>query len=218
MRGRFLTFEGVEGAGKTTQAAMLAEYLRRRGIPVMVVREPGGTEGGEAVRAILLQERLQWTATAELLLFLAARAQLTETVVRPALEVGTWVICDRYADSSVAYQGYGRGLGPEAVRNANRLATGGLKPDATVLLDLPVRVGLERQYSRNRMEGEPVAFHERVREGYLQEAALEPDRCVVIDAGGSAEQVHAEVLQKLMGKGILAPACEVSQVTLETSP
>lgn len=218
MRGRFLTFEGVEGAGKTTQAAMLAEYLRKRGIPVMLVREPGGTEGGEAVRAILLQERLQWTATAELLLFLAARAQLTETVVRPALEVGAWVICDRYADSSVAYQGYGRGLGPEAVRNANRLATGGLKPDVTVLLDLPVRVGLERQDSRNRMEGEPVAFHERVREGYLQEAALEPDRFVVIDAGGSADQVHAEVLQKLMGKGILAPVSEVGQVTLKASP
>jgi dTMP kinase len=192
--GWFVTFEGPEGAGKTTQIGLLAEALRARGHTVTRTREPGGDPVGEKVRELLLH-RDEIGAEAELLLFAAARAQNVRSVVRPALEAGHVVLCDRYTDSTLAYQGYGRGLPADLLARVNAFATGGLVPDRTILLDLPPAEGLARQRAeeQNRLDRERMPFHERVREGFLAVAREEPERLLVIDAARPVEAVATDV-------------------------
>ena len=182
--GLFITFEGGEGCGKSTQAKQLAAELERHGHRVTLTYEPGGTPLGEELRRCLKRARDGGiTAEAELLLFAAARSQLTTTVLLPALEQDSVVICDRYSDSTVAYQGYGRGLPLTTVATVNQIATRGLRPDLTVLLDMdPTRALLRKGRSRDRFEHESAAFHERVRNGYLALAQAEPIRWLVLDA------------------------------------
>lgn len=192
--GLFITFEGVEGAGKSSQIQRLRDILRSDGISVYTTREPGGEPVAEAIRGVLLAEGRVIDPTTELFLFLAARAQVTSQVIRPHLLAGETVICDRFIDSTVAYQGYARGHDVETIRNLNRLATDGLTPDLTILLDLDPAVGLARQKDRNRMESEAPAFHQRVHDGYMTEAALNPTRFRVIDASLSPAEVFRDVL------------------------
>jgi len=183
--GLLVTLEGGEGSGKTTQASALAKHLEERGHPVCFTREPGGTELGLAVVRLLRESEggLTLTPLAELLLFEADRAQHVSEVIRPALAAGKTVICDRFTDSSLAYQGYGRGLGLDLIRRLNDEATGGLIPDLTLLLDVPPEVGLSREGAQLDVTGrESLEFHERVREGFLALARGEPERFVVIDA------------------------------------
>lgn len=208
-RGIFLTFEGIEGSGKTTQAARLAECLRSAGWAVTLIREPGGTPLAEAVRALLLaREGAAPEPLSEAFLFQAARADLVAKVIEPALTAGAVVIADRYADASVAYQGIARGLGRDRIEALNALATGGRSPDRTYLMDLPVDVALSRVRSRagkaspaaadaamTRLDAEPVAFHEKVRAGYLEIAASHPARIRVWDATESPEQQAAGLWQ-----------------------
>ena len=186
MSGRLITFEGGEGTGKSTQIALLAERLRESGHIVVTLREPGGTSVGEAVRAVVLDtEHVTMNPRAELLLYEAARAQLVDEVIRPALDRGVIVLCDRYRDSSTAYQGHARGLSLEMVRDLNHAATGGLVPDLTILLDIDPLEGLRRATKSavaDRLESEDLAFHERVREGFLAIARAEPERVKVVDA------------------------------------
>jgi dTMP kinase len=203
-RGKFITFEGVEGSGKTTQARLFCETLRKQGLEVVETREPGGTALGEEIRKLLLAHSdSSPTAIAELLLFLAARSQLVGEVVIPAVEAGKWVVCDRFSDSTLAYQGYGRGLDIDATRRMNEIATGGCTPDLTVVLDLDVETGIRRAIEKkgefsevaggDRMEKEAREFHDRVRNGYLDLARQEPDRIKVIPATGSIEEVQRAV-------------------------
>ncbi|MBM3493095.1 MAG: dTMP kinase [Armatimonadetes bacterium] len=192
--GLFVTFEGVEGSGKTTQARLLAESLLGGGTQAVLLREPGGTPLAEEVRRILLHEAASMCPEAEVLLFLASRAQNTAERIRPALAEGQVVVCDRYSDSTIAYQGYARGGDLAGIRAMITYATGGLEPDVTLLLDLGVEVGLSRQTTRNRMELEPEAFHRRVRDGYLAEARRDPERIRVLDASGTVEDIHRMVL------------------------
>jgi dTMP kinase len=207
MRRRPLTsaliaFEGVEGAGKSTQLDLLRRELERRGREVVVTREPGGTPVGERVRAVLLDPVADLCPRTEALLFAAARAQLVEQVIRPALHRGAVVLCDRYLDSSLAYQGGGRGLGRGPVEEVNRFATGGLLPDLVVLLDLDPAEGLRRrQGDRDRIEAQDLGFHRRVRDAFRELAAGEPKRFAVVDAAGPvgevAGRVHAAALEHL---------------------
>lgn len=207
MSGRFVVVEGVEGAGKTTQVARLADWLAARGVPHTVAREPGGTRVGEAVREVVLNRLdLDVPAETELLLLLAARAAFVRRVVRPALERGEVVVADRFEHSTLAYQGYGRGLDLAEVERLNRFATGGIRPDVTLILDVPVDVGMARQRREgkdsDRMEREGRAFLERVRGGYLALAGRDPSARLV-DAAGSPDEVHravvAAVVQELGG-------------------
>jgi dTMP kinase len=196
-RGFFITFEGVEGSGKSTQIRRLAAGLRRRGVRVVVTREPGGTPAAEQVRRLLLARGCHWPAISELLLVNAARAAHLEEIVRPALHRGAWVLCDRFTDATVAYQGHGRGLPLAAVRAVNRLATGGLRPDRTLLLDLPAGRGLRRARRRkagaSRFEDEADTFHRRVRAGYRRIARREPGRVRRVLADGPRSAVGARV-------------------------
>lgn len=197
MSGRFVTVDGGEGAGKTTQMGFMREYLERRGCRVVVTREPGGTLLGEEIRALLLGHRDGgMTLTAETLLMFAARAEHLEQVIRPALAAGCWVLCDRFTDATYAYQGGGRGLPLERIAVLEEWVQGTLRPDLTLLLDLPVATGLARAGKRSmadRFEREDVDFFERVRAMYLERAAHEPDRYRVVDASQSVEVVQAEV-------------------------
>lgn len=201
MKGRFITFEGIEGSGKSTQIEGLAAALRRRGISVLVTREPGGTPVAEAIRNVLLDVRNGALQPAtELLLYVAARAQLVGEIIRPALEAGTTVLCDRYADSTTAYQGFGRGASFEAIAQLHAIAAGGLEPDRTFVLDLPVAEGLARARMRgraDRIEQEPTAFHERVRAGYLELASRHPQRIVLLDGLQTPETIASQVLAAL---------------------
>ncbi|MCA1818330.1 MAG: dTMP kinase [Acidobacteria bacterium] len=197
----FITFEGIDGCGKSTQTRLLASVLRLRGVEVVTTREPGGTPLGQKLRHALLEAEGQVDPLAELLLYAADRAQHVRALVRPALAAGQIVLSDRYADATVAYQGAGRGFEPELVAQIVGLATGGLKPDLTLLFDLPVAAARERASSRtrngrvhDRLDGEDPAFHTRVREAYLQIAREEPARVRVVDAGASVEETHAQVL------------------------
>ncbi|MBI2955069.1 MAG: dTMP kinase [Chloroflexi bacterium] len=190
----FITFEGPEGSGKTTQTQRLNRYLGERGADVVLVREPGGTALGDRLRNLLMfGAEIRITSRAEVLLFTAARAHLIDQVIRPHLGKGGVVICDRYADSTVAYQGWGRGLDVGEIAVINRFATGGLLPDLTFLLDVSPEIGLARNQKErraaDRFELEEVDFHRRVREGYLQMARSEPGRWVVVDATLPVEQV-----------------------------
>lgn len=201
----FITLEGSEGSGKTSQLPALEEFLRHQGVPLYVTREPGGTPIGSQVREILMgMENKAMHARTEILLFCASRAQLVEEVIRPRLAAGQVVLCDRYADSTLAYQGYGRGVDLDWLRRLLDFATGGLKPDLTLLLDVDVEEGLRRKRSSrewNRLDAEEVAFYQKVRQGYLAMAAAEPQRWVVIDAGLSKPQVQqamrAAILERL---------------------
>jgi len=208
-RGLFITFEGGEGSGKSTQIARLARRLETAGVRVRALREPGGTPVGEAVRALLLDpDHTGLDATAELLLYEASRAQLVADVVEPALEAGEVVLCDRFYDSTTAYQGYARGLSLERIRALNMIATGGLAPDRTIVLDLEPATGIERatQFSTDRLEGESLAFHQAVSRGFHSIAAEEPDRVRIVDASGSAEDVAELVAAALAGLPALAEA------------
>ncbi len=178
-RAPFITLEGIEGAGKTTLCHTLAEWLRAQGVPVLTTREPGGSSIGSYLRELLLSYPVE--PRAELFLFLADRAQHVCERIRPAVEAGQWVLCDRYADSTIVYQGYGRGLDVEILRTLNQIATDGLEPDLTLLIDLPVEVALGRAQEPNRFEREQIEFHERIRQGYLQESRREDRRYVVLD-------------------------------------
>jgi dTMP kinase len=195
----FITFEGPEGCGKTTQLRLLAAHLRDQGHDVLITREPGGTGIGDRVRAILLDPaHTEMLPPTEFLLFSAQRAQHVGQVIRPHLEKGGVVLCDRYADSSLAYQGYGHQLDLDTLRTITRLATGGLVPDLTLCLDVPVEVGLRRKAGGrgdawNRMEQKEMAYHQRVRAGYLDMAAQEPERWVVVDATADVRAVWAAI-------------------------
>lgn len=206
----FITFEGSEGSGKTSQQAQLAEYLAALGYSLLATREPGGTPIGEKVRAILSD--LDHTALhprAEILLFQSSRAQLVEQVIRPRLDEGFVVLCDRYADSTVAYQGYGyRLVDLDLLRTIVDFATGGLKPQLTLMLDVDVEEGLRRRARGgewNRLDAYDLAFYQRVRQGYLEMARAEPERWVLIDAGKKPDEVQeairAVVLERLKEKG-----------------
>jgi dTMP kinase len=195
--GRFVVFEGIEGAGKSTQLERLATRLRARDLPVVVTREPGGTALGERLRSLLLDPALEgMTAETELLLIFAARAQHLRQVIEPALAAGHWVLCDRFTDASFAYQGAGRGLGAGRVAVLEDWLQGDLRPDLVLLFDLPVALGLGRALARgkrDRIEGEDVAFFERARAGYLARAAAAPERYRVLDASVGLDQVEAAV-------------------------
>lgn len=197
MSGLLITFEGVEGAGKSTQIALLRDRLVSRGITVFACREPGGTPAGESIRSILLSTENPVVPQAELLLFLAARAQIVETVIRPRLESGEVVLCDRFVDSTTAYQGHARSGDLDLIRRLNHYATDGLKPNLTVLLDLDPALGLARQPDHNRMEQESLAFHIAVRNGFLEMASAEPERFLVLDASGPIAEIHAAITARL---------------------
>lgn len=191
--GRFITLEGVSGAGKTTQARRLAEELRRQGRRVVVTRDPGGTRAGEAIRRLLLEQDEPLCPEAEIALFFADRAQNLAEVVRPALARGEIVVGDRFTDSTLAYQGRARGLAPSRILEVDRGITGGFRPHLTLVLDLPAEVGLGRLEQRDRIEREEVRFHERVRAGFRAIAEADPDRVTVIDAAAPPDAVFAEV-------------------------
>jgi dTMP kinase len=194
-RGRFITLEGIEGSGKTTQAALLRDFLTSKGHDVVITREPGGSPIAEKIREILLDPRnLKMVPLAELFLYEASRTQHVAEVIRPALEAGRWVLCDRFFDASTAYQGNARGLGMKMVAELNLVATSGLVPDLTLVLDLPVEVGLKRlARSPDRIESETLDFHERVRQGYLEMAEGDPSRIKVVDASGTIDDIHVRI-------------------------
>jgi dTMP kinase len=195
-RGLFVTFEGGEGAGKSTAIAGAARELQAQGRSVIVTREPGAGEFGAAIRSLLL-DSADVTARSELFLFLADRANHCAQIVEPALRSGATVLCDRYADSTLVYQGIVRGLDEAFVRAANVFATNGLVPDLTLLLDVPPEVGLGRLTERNRLDREPLAFHKQVREGFLRLARNEPNRWKIIDATQGSDAVLACVLTEI---------------------
>lgn len=205
MRGHLITFEGIDGSGKSTQAQWLARALEARGLPVVHTREPGGTELGREIRRLFLHfGGLEIAATTESLLMAADRSDHVARVIRPALQRGVCVISERYADSTEAYQGYGGSVPLEAIRSLNAFATGGLEPDVTFLLDLDPDEALRRRSDRtDRMEAKAMAFHRRVRDGYLEIWRRHPRRVVRIDAAMPAPEVHREVLAALVERGIL---------------
>ena len=205
----FITFEGPEGSGKTTQMELLRDYLEEKGYPVLATREPGGTSIGDQIRAVLLDpSNTEMLPASEALLFSAARAQIVNQVIRPHLAQGDIVLCDRYADSTLAYQGYGHGLDLEMLRTITALATEGLKPDLTVYLDIHVEEGLRRKLAAheaeraewNRLDQQEMDFHRRVRDGYLRMAAEEPDRWLVIDATQPLEAIQAVIRARVEAK------------------
>ena len=205
-RGKFITFEGGEGCGKSTQVRRLKAALEQKGVQVLLTREPGGTRLAELIRSLLKDEAEDPPCDrAELLLFLAARAQLVKNMIRPALEAGTWVISDRFSDSTLAYQGYGRGLSLDVIRAANDFACEGLKPDRTILLDVDPVTSQERMRGReastntkaDRIERAGDDFHARLRKGFLELAAAEPSRIVTIDASGTEDDVWERVWKSL---------------------
>jgi dTMP kinase len=200
--GVFITFEGPEGSGKTTQIGLLADHLRARGHNVLTTREPGGTRIGDQIRAVLHDvTNIEMVPEAEILLYSASRAQLVGQIIRPALAQGTIVLSDRYADSTTAYQGYGRGLDLDLLTQITEFATGGLTPHLIIYLDCPVEQGLDRKRRAsaleagewNRLDQETVEFHRRVRQGYLTLAADEPDRWLLLDAGRSVQELQGEI-------------------------
>jgi dTMP kinase len=219
-RGVFITFEGLDGCGKSTQSERLADVLRQRGLKVVVTREPGGTATGEKIRQILLDTRTSGLAPmAELALMFASRAQHIEEVIKPALSSARTVICDRFTDSSEAYQGGGRKLGSKPILELHRVLCGELTPDLTILMDSDVGVSVQRARRRNqasksdtsdenRFEQESRAFFERVRSAYLEIAKREPGRVVVVDARGSPDQTHAKILKTVDEKFALTNSPE----------
>ncbi len=203
-RGRFVTFEGGEGAGKTTHLKLLSEALQSSGISTLQTREPGGSTGAEEIRGLLVDgEPNRWDAISEALLHFAARRDHIEKTIKPALARGAWVLCDRFADSTMAYQGYGHGLGRDTIEAIQQLAIGAFKPDLTLILDVPVDGGLARAAGRaddeSRYERMDADFHERVREGFLELVRREPERCVMIDSQTDIAAVQ-EALRRAIAK------------------
>ncbi len=201
----FITVEGPEGSGKSSQLPVLAEFLRQQGYAVSTTREPGGTEIGNQVRAVLMSlQNTAMNARTEALLFCAARAQLVEQVIRPRLAAGEIVLSDRYADSTLAYQGYGRGCDLGQLRCLLDFATGGLWPDLTLLMDVPVEEGLRRKRSGggewNRLDAWEVALHQRIRQGFLEIAQADPERWIIVDAGQSPEMVQLALRQAVLSR------------------
>lgn len=198
----FITFEGPDGSGKTTQLNLLMPVLESMDLDVIRTREPGGTDIGNQIREVIMNmKNKSMDPRTEILLFCASRAQLVEELIRPSLSAGKIILCDRYADSTLAYQGYGHGLDRQALSALLSFATGGLKPDLTLLFDISAEAGLRRRQSNheewNRMDDYALRFHERVRSGYLEMAAAEPSRWVVINADRPAEEIHQEVVEVL---------------------
>lgn len=207
--GRFITFEGGEGAGKSTQIAALAKRLENAGVEIITTREPGGAPGADTIRSILVSgDTDRWDPMSEALLNFAARREHLIRTIWPALDRGHWVMSDRFADSTMAYQGYGHGVDRELIGTLYRAAVGDFRPDMTLILDLPVAEGLSRANRRNgaagaaedRYERMGVAFHERLRAGFLAIAAAEPNRCVLIDAEGEADEVAARIWSAVTSK------------------
>ncbi|HET7435254.1 MAG TPA: dTMP kinase [Thermoanaerobaculia bacterium] len=205
----FVTFEGPEGSGKSTQIQRVGQWLRERGRECVVTKEPGGTPIGDRIRAIVLDSaHAGMDATAEVLLYAASRRQHVVEVIRPAVQRGVTVLCDRYADATLAYQGYGRLLDLDRLQMLNEWATGGLQPDVTLLYDIDEELGLSRAHARNaamtvdegRFEAEDLRFHRRVREGYLAMAVASPRRYVTIDAAGTIDEVFARTLSVLASR------------------
>lgn len=201
----FITLEGPEGSGKSSQLPELAAFLRGEGYEVVVTREPGGTAVGDQIRDVLMKmENVSIVPRTEILLFLAARAQHVEELIRPALAEGKVVLCDRYGDSTLAYQGYGHATDLETLRLLLDFATGGLRPDLTLLLDVPVSEGMARKRENdsewNRLDAYAEAFHERVRQGYLALAAVEPERWQIIDASQTKQTVQDAMRAAVMGR------------------
>jgi dTMP kinase len=203
--GRFITLEGGEGAGKSTQVVRLKEWLERQGHEVVATREPGGAPGAEMVRKLLVEGPVErWDGVTEALLHFAARRDHLRSTVWPALKRGAWVISDRFADSTMAYQGYGHGADRTMLGGLYDMAVGEFCPDLTLILDLPVEIGLARAASRRgtetRYESLPIAFHERVRAGFLDIAAVDPERCVVIDANRDIDTIAAAIAEAVTGR------------------
>lgn len=208
--GKLITFEGGEGSGKTTQARALAEHLRGRGQAVVQTHEPGGTVGADAIRELLVTGPVdRWDGETEALLHFAARRDHLTRLIRPALARGDWVVCDRFADSTMAYQGYGHRLGRDAMARLHGFVVGDFAPDLTIILDLPVAAGLERAARRpgsaQRYERMAPDFHQRLRDGFLDIARREPDRCVVVDARQPIDAIQAEVLGLIATRFALGP-------------
>ncbi|MDP9195991.1 MAG: dTMP kinase [Pseudomonadota bacterium] len=204
-RGVFITLEGGEGGGKSTQARLLAEALRQRGVDVVTTREPGGSPGAEDLRKLLVTGQAdRWDPLTEILLFLAARRDHWLRTIQPALERGQWVISDRFHDSTVAYQGYGFRFDLVLIEALRAIVLGNVQPDLTLVLDVPVESGLKRSMARKsdavRHETMDLGFHERMRQGYLDIAKAEPQRCLVVDASRPAEAVHGEILAAVTGR------------------
>ena len=217
MRGKFITFEGGEGTGKSTQAGMLAQHLETYGLAVQLTREPGGSPGAEIIRHVLLTGAAKpLGADVEAMLFAAARDDHVQCTILPALRSGKWVVCDRFADSTRVYQGILGQVDQKLINVLERVSVGELSPDLTVILDLPVQVGLERAKQRrgsaraDRFEGEGVEFHQKLRDAYLDIAAHEPDRCVVIDTTASKDIVADAIWQAVESR--LQPLAAVGRV------
>ena len=210
MRGIFITFEGIEGSGKSTLLYNVAAALKRTGLDPLLTREPGGTSLGVALRKVLLNPEMEEiSSVAELMLFAADRAQHVSRVIKPAIEEGQIVLCDRFSDATAAYQGYGRQIPVKVITAIDHLATMGVKPDMTVLLDLPAETGLKRARTRNdespdssetRIDEEELEFHQRVRDGYLELARKEPERFWLVDATGRPEQLSESVVNELRSR------------------
>jgi dTMP kinase len=199
----FITLEGPDGSGKTTQVPLLAEAIREAGYDLVVTREPGGTEIGDQVRQVIMDlHNKQMEPTTEILLFQASRAQLVRELILPSLEAGKVVLCDRYADSTLAYQGYGHQTNLEQLTRIVEFATGGLKPDLTLYIDIDAEQGLRRRSGGddewNRLDDYELAFHQRVREGYHKMIAAEPERWVVIDGGRTVEEVREDLRRMVL--------------------
>ena len=198
MRGKFITIEGTEGVGKTTNMAFIKAWLEAKKLPYLSTREPGGTPLAEQIRELLLAPRAELVCSAsELLLMFAGRAQHIDQVIEPALVEGNWILCDRFTDATYAYQGAGRNMGSDLISKLETLVQGSLRPDLTLILDIPVEIGLKRASARSepdRFELEQVEFFERVRRGYLGIAEQEPDRCRLIDASQPLEQVQSQIV------------------------
>ena len=211
MRGKFITIEGTEGVGKTTNMAFIKAWLEAKKLPYISTREPGGTPLAEQVRELLLAPRAELVCSAsELLLMFAGRAQHIDQVIEPALVEGNWILCDRFTDATYAYQGAGRNMGSDLIAKLEILVQGSLRPDLTLILDIPVEIGLKRASARSdpdRFELEQVEFFERVRRGYLGIAEQDPDRCKLIDASQPLEQVQSQIV------GVLEAFYESSEVS-----
>ncbi len=219
-RGRFITLEGGEGAGKSTQVRLLVAALEGAGIAALATREPGGSEGAEAIRRLLLEgENARWDAQQEALLLVAARRDHVVRCIEPALAGGVWVVCDRFADSTLAYQGYGRGLSPADIAMLHRFALGDFAPDLTLILDVPVSVGHARVAARSafadRFERLDPAFHDRLRQGFRDIAATDPGRCVLINAAGEPQAVYravCEAVTQRLGVGFAASGVDADGI------
>ncbi len=197
-RGLFLSLDGLDGTGKSTQCRLLADWLRARGREVTLCADPGGTAVGDVIRTLLLEHRGEMSVACEAFLFMASRAQLTAEVIRPALEAGQVVLSDRFILANVVYQGHAGGLDPEKLWEIGRLSSGGLEPDLTIVLDLPPEEARRRRgRPADRMESRAEDYHQRVRDGFLSEARRRPERIVVVDAAGTVEQVHALICQEV---------------------